>query len=153
MTDENTRLPSDSVVEAMAIAIHEQANINLGCRPKEFPWANAAKETKENCLALAKAALAAQPRDDVRELLREARDFLFDTQGTDSVGHRLALRIDTALAPTTQGTEPSVEAMVLSYKWAHEDAVSMGYPSLTEALEHLAELKEQPETDGEGKVS
>lgn len=30
---------------------------------------------------------------------------------------------------------------VMSYNWAHEDAVRMGYPSLTEALEHLSELR------------
>jgi hypothetical protein len=29
----------------------------------------------------------------------------------------------------------------LSYDHAHEDAVEMGYPSLTEALEHLEELR------------
>lgn len=31
-------------------------------------------------------------------------------------------------------------AKVMSYNDAHEDAVAMGYPSLTEALEHLEEL-------------
>lgn len=33
---------------------------------------------------------------------------------------------------------------VMSYNHAHEDAVAMGYPSLTEALEHLSSLREQP---------
>lgn len=30
---------------------------------------------------------------------------------------------------------------IVSYNQAHEDAVEMGYPSLTEALEHLSELR------------
>lgn len=31
---------------------------------------------------------------------------------------------------------------IAAYNDAHEDAVGMGYPSLTEALEHLSELRE-----------
>jgi hypothetical protein len=37
---------------------------------------------------------------------------------------------------------------VASYNECHEDAVSLGYPSLTEALEHLSELKEARSADG-----
>lgn len=38
--------------------------------------------------------------------------------------------------------KPSIETKAMSYDHAHEDAVSMGYPSLTEALEHLDELRQ-----------
>lgn len=36
---------------------------------------------------------------------------------------------------------PDTEAKAMSYDHAHEIAIEMGYPSLTEALEHLDELR------------
>lgn len=36
------------------------------------------------------------------------------------------------------------EAKLIAYEDAHAVAVEMGYPSLTEALEHLAALRPQP---------
>lgn len=55
------------------------------------------------------------------------------------------------LSPASHDSRPdlpgSPEAKIESYNTAHEDAVEMGYPSLTEALEHLGELRSTPAPD------
>lgn len=108
MTDENT-LRTDSVVEAAermrSMAAHE---VTCGLPVEDF--------TEDDWRNLAKAALAAQPRDDVRELSAEELRFLAaDAMRKDGVtratititptGCSTQFEYDTALAPTTQGTD------------------------------------------------
>ncbi len=40
-----------------------------------------------------------------------------------------------------EDVEGDIACKVMSYDEAHMDAADMGYPSLTEALEHLSELR------------
>lgn len=49
----------------------------------------------------------------------------------------------TGAAPRPEA-EPSIEMQAEAYRMSHEDAVALGYPSITEALEHLADLKAEP---------
>ncbi|MDF0490035.1 hypothetical protein PX554_18015 [Sphingomonas sp. H39-1-10] len=59
----------------------------------------------------------------------------------------LAAVLDTQPSPPAaeQGEGPySYEALKLGHEMSHEAATSMGYPSVTEALEHLSELRSTP---------
>jgi len=69
-----------------------------------------------------------------REALAKADAILDRIDSTPTASGELVIDPQPELAG-------SALCKVMSYNWAHEDAVRMGYPSLTEALEHLDELR------------
>ena len=56
--------------------------------------------------------------------------------------------IRTSVQSPTESGGISIEAIVQTYWDMHEIATDMGYPSCTEALEHLDELRAPKESDG-----
>lgn len=112
--------------------------------PKEgrTPWSWGEKYVLENCHA-AIDALMPKPVGSAEALVEKYEQAYTDTS---KVNH--AVRIGFARWLLANPNKLPNHEKVLSYDWAHEDAQNMGYPSLTEALEHLDELRENATVAG-----
>ena len=93
---------TQSTVEAAAIAAYAAVNAHKGW---SYKWENLSDDGKEEWRIVARAALAAQPRDDVREAAIKARDYLKSGVPAEYSPDNIYLALDAALSTDSGPTE------------------------------------------------